>query len=119
MSETSFWFRKGSDLVRSKNSSEPEIANATNYPYVTVINQGDTETMFLESRGIYVDRPFEYIEHSKGNNKEYPLNVHVEYLTSDVTEEVPAKYLPGYDGGKSAVRETLSIESSAHKTGAS
>lgn len=119
MTETSFWSGTESGLQRSKNSPEPEVVNATPYPYATVMHQGHTETMFIEdlaSRGISVDRPVAYIDHTNSESGEYPLKVHLKDWVSGMTEEVPAKYILGCDGGRSAVRQRLNLESSIHQT---
>lgn len=119
MTETSFWSGTESVLQRSKNSPEPEVINATPYPYVTTMHQGHTETMFtkdLASRGISVDRPVAYVDHINSASGEYPLKAYLKDWISGMTEEVPAKYILGCDGGRSAVRQGLAIESSIHQT---
>lgn len=119
MTEASFWFGTKSGLQRSKKSPEMDVINATPYSYVTVMHQGHTESMFIEdlaSRGISVDRPVEYIDHIGSGSREYPLKAHLKDWVSGMTEEVPVKYILGCDGGRSAVRDQLAIESSIHQT---
>ena len=119
LTETSFWSRTETGLQRSKNSPEPDVINATLYPYVTNMHQGHTETMFTEdlaSRGLSVDRPVAYIDHINSGSGEYPLKARLKNWISGMTEEVPAKYILGCDGGRSAVRQRLAIESSIHQT---
>ena len=117
--EISFWLRTESGLQRSKNSPEPEVIHSTPYRYITGMHQGHTESMFSEdlaSRGISVERPVEYIDHIKSGNGEYPLKAHLKNRVSGMTEEVSAKYILGCDGGRSAVRHQLAIESSINQT---
>ena len=118
-SEISFWLGTKSGLQRSKNSPEPEVIHTTPYPWLTTMHQGHTESMFSEdlaSRGIFVDRPLEYIEHTNNERGGYPLNARLKSWVSGMTEEVPVKYILGCDGGRSAVRNRLAIESSTHQT---
>ena len=75
--------------------------------------------MFIEdltSRGISVDRPVAYIDHTNSGNGEYPLKAHLKDWISGMTEEVLVKYILGCDGAVSAIRQHLSIESSVHQT---
>ena len=119
LAETSFWSGTKSGIQRAKSSPEPEVINATPYPYIVAMHQGHTETMFIEdltSRGILVDRPVAYIDHTNGGNEEYPLKAHLKDWISGMTEEIPVKYILGCDGAGSAVRQQLSIESSVHHT---
>lgn len=119
VTEVSFWSGTELGIQRSKNSPELEIINATPYPYIIVMHQGHTETMFIEdlaSRGISVDRPIAYIDHTNSGTGEYPLKAHLKDWISGMTEEVPVKYILGCDGARSAVRQHLSIESSVHQT---
>lgn len=119
LNEISFWFGTKSGLQRSKSSPETEVIHATPYPYITAMHQGHTESIFIEdlaSRGISVDRPVEYIDHMGSESREYPLKAHLKNSVSGMTEEVLAKYILGCDGGRSAVRHQLAIESSIHQT---
>lgn len=119
LTEISFWFGTKSGLQRSKSSPETEVIHATPYPYITAMHQGHTESIFIEdlaSHGISVDRPVEYIDHMGSGSREYPLKAHLKNCVSGMTEEVPAKYILGCDGGRSAVRHQLAIESSIHQT---
>ena len=119
LTETSFWFGTNSGIQRSKESPEQEVIHATPYRYIGVMNQGHTESMFIEdlaSRGISVGRPIEYIDHVNSGSGEYPLKAHVKDWVSGMTEEVPTKYILGCDGGRSAVRNRLAIESSINQT---
>ncbi|KAM0804286.1 FAD binding domain-containing protein [Usnea florida] len=118
MTETSFWSGTKSGITR-KTSPEAEVINATPYPYVVIMHQGHTETMFIEdltSRGILVDRPVAYIDHTNGGKGEYPLKARLKDWISGMTEEIPVKYILGCDGAGSAVRQQLSIGSSVHHT---
>ena len=117
--ESSSWLRTKSGLRRSEWSPEKEVIHATPYPFMTVMHQGHTETMFTEdlaSRGISVDRPLEYIDHTNSGSGEYPLKAHLKNWISGMTEEVPVKYVLGCDGARSAVRNQVAVESSIHQT---
>ncbi|CAF9942513.1 hypothetical protein IMSHALPRED_003856 [Imshaugia aleurites] len=119
LTETSFWMGTKCGLQRSKRSPEPEVIDATPYRYVTAMHQGHTESMFIEdlaSRGISVDRSVAYVDHINSGSGEYPLKTHLKNWISGMTEEVPVKYILGCDGGRSAVRQRLAIESSIHHT---
>ena len=119
LTETSFWLGTKSGLQRSKRSPEPEVIDATPYRYVTAMHQGQTESMFIDdlaSRGISVDRPVAYVDHICSGSAEYPLEAHLKDWISGMTEQVPVKYILGCDGGRSAVRQRLAIESSIHQT---
>ena len=117
--ETSFWFGTKSGLRRSDKSPEYEAIHATPYPFITCMHQGHTETMFSEdlaSRGLFVERPHEYIDHTNSGSGEYPLKAHLKNWISGMTEEVPVKYILGCDGARSAVRNQVAVESSIRQT---
>ena len=113
--ETSFWLGTKDGLHRWKNSPEKETIHGTPYPGVTALHQGHTEAMFIKdlaSRGIFVDRPVEYIDHVIVEGDEYPLRAHLKDWNSGVTEEILTKYIVGCDGARSAVRHHLAVTSS-------
>ena len=117
--EGSFWMGTKSGLRRSERSPEHEVIHPTPYPFLTCMHQGHTETMFIEdlaSRGVSVDRPLEYIDHTNSGSGEYPLKAHLKNWISGMTEEVPVKYILGCDGARSAVRNQIAVESSIRQT---
>lgn len=117
--ETSFWLGTKSGLRRSEKSPEKEIIHATPYQFMTCMHQGHTETIFSEdlaSRGISVDRPLEYIDHTNSGSGEYPLKARLKNWISGMTEEISVKYILGCDGAKSAVRNQVAVESAIHQT---
>lgn len=117
--ETAFWSRQKNELKRAENSPETDIVNSTPYPYIEIMHQGDTETMFngdLAGRGVSVERPVQYIDHKTNEGSEYSLTAYVKDLNSGIIETVPTKFIIGTDGAMSAVRGVLGVTASVHKT---
>ena len=116
--EAAFWSKtEGTELVCTDRG--PEILNATPFPYALVCHQGHTEEIFsneLASHGITIDRPTRFIDHKKIENDDHPLVARLKDENTGVVHEVPTKYILGCDGGGSAVRRDMNIQSDIQQT---
>lgn len=113
--DVAFWdpLPDGKGIGRTGNwPSCPRFID-TRYPFSTLIHQGRIEKVFLdeiEKNGTTVERPWTIVGfHNDGDDMNYPVEVNLKNLNTNVGETVRAKYLFSGEGAKSFVREQLGI----------
>lgn len=113
--DVAFWdpLPEGKGIGRTGNwPSCPRFID-TRYPFSTLIHQGRIEKVFLdeiEKNGTTVERPWTIVGfHNDGEDMNYPVEVNLKNLNTNVGETVRAKYLFSGEGAKSFVREQLGI----------
>lgn len=86
----------------------------TRYPFTALIHQGKIERMFLaeiEKAGTTVQRPWTIIRFdNNGKDEEYPVEVDLKNLDTNVIETIRTRYLFSGEGARSFVREKLGIQ---------
>lgn len=86
----------------------------TRYPFTTLVHQGKIERVFLDEiakAGTTVERPWTIVGfNNDGANAEYPVEVNLKCLDTNVIENVRSKYLFSGEGARSFVREQLGIK---------
>jgi 2-polyprenyl-6-methoxyphenol hydroxylase-like FAD-dependent oxidoreductase len=94
---------------RMGRASMDILRKETNYPFLTMFPQAETERLLiehLETFGVKVERPVELVDFRQDSS-------HVHCQLSDesgTAEELRVDYLLGCDGGKSTVRKKLGLE---------
>ncbi|KAJ9634967.1 hypothetical protein H2204_005922 [Knufia peltigerae] len=113
--EVAFWDpAPGGKIVRTGTwASCPDFLDAR-YPFTALLHQGLIERVLIEdieNNGTHVQRPWTITRFETNNvNPEYPVEVDLKNLDSNVTETVRAKYLYSGEGARSFVRETLGVQ---------
>lgn len=113
--EVAFWDpAPGGKIVRTGTSAScPDFLDAR-YPFTALLHQGLIERVFiedLEKNGTRVQRPWTITRFETNHiNHDYPVEVDLKNLDSNVTETVRAKYLFSGEGARSFVRDTLGIQ---------
>jgi 2-polyprenyl-6-methoxyphenol hydroxylase-like FAD-dependent oxidoreductase len=112
--EVAFWDpAPGGKIVRTGTwASCPEFLDAR-YPYTALLHQGLIERVLIEDvekNGTTIQRPWTITGFETNHrNAEYPVEVELKNLDSNVTETVRAKYLFSGEGARSFVREKLGV----------
>ncbi|EXJ84115.1 hypothetical protein A1O3_04782 [Capronia epimyces CBS 606.96] len=113
--EVAFWDpAPGGKIVRTGTwASCPEFLDAR-YPYTALLHQGLIERVLiedLEKNGTKVQRPWTIKSFETNHaNPDYPVEVGLTNLDSNVTETVRAKYLYSGEGARSFVRDQLGVK---------
>ena len=112
--EVAFWDpAPGDKIVRTGTwASCPEFLDAR-YPFTALLHQGLIERVLiedLEKNGATVQRPWTITRFETNHkNKEYPVEVDLKNLDSNVTDTVRTKYLYSGEGARSFIREQLGV----------
>jgi 2-polyprenyl-6-methoxyphenol hydroxylase-like FAD-dependent oxidoreductase len=113
--EVAFW-DPASDgkIVRTGTSAScPDFLDAR-YPYTALLHQGLIERVLIEDlnkNGTTLHRPWTITRFETNHkNPEYPVEVDLKNLDSNVTDTVRAKYLFSGEGARSFVREQLGVQ---------
>ncbi|RMD40769.1 hypothetical protein DV735_g4371, partial [Chaetothyriales sp. CBS 134920] len=113
--EVAFWDpAPGAGIVRTgTHSSCPKFLDSR-YPFTALLHQGLIERVLIEDiekNGTRIDRPWTITRFETNNaDPDYPVEVDLKNLDSNVTDTVRAKYLFSGEGARSFVREQLKIE---------
>ena len=113
--EVAFWDpAPGGKIIRTGTwASCPSFLDAR-YPFTALLHQGLIERVFiddLEKNGNHVQRPWTIAGFETNNaDPNYPVEVELKSLDSNVTETVQAKYLFSGEGARSFVREQLQVQ---------
>ena len=113
--EVAFWDpAPGDKIVRTGTwASCPSFLDAR-YPFTALLHQGLIERVFiedLEKNGNHVQRPWTISRFETNHaDPDYPVEVDLRNLDSNVTETVQAKYLFSGEGARSFVREQLNVQ---------
>ncbi|KAJ5101988.1 hypothetical protein NUU61_004210 [Penicillium alfredii] len=114
--DVAFWDPKGDNSGICRTGSWPSCPRFidTRYPFTTLVHQGKIERVFLdeiEKAGTTVERPWTISGFkNNGANAEYPVEVDLKCLDTNVIETVRTKYLFSGEGARSFVREQLGIQ---------
>jgi 2-polyprenyl-6-methoxyphenol hydroxylase-like FAD-dependent oxidoreductase len=114
--DVAFWDPKGDGSGIGRTGSWPSCPRFidTRYPFTTLVHQGKIERVFLdeiEKTGTKVERPWTIVGfNNDGANAEYPVEVNLKCLDTNVIENVRSKYLFSGEGARSFVREQLGIK---------
>ncbi|KPI38063.1 Phenol 2-monooxygenase [Cyphellophora attinorum] len=112
--EVAFWDpAPGGKIVRTGTwASCPAFLDAR-YPFTALLHQGLIERVMIDDlrkNGNDVQRPWTITRFETNNvDKDYPVEVDLKNLDSNVTETVRAKYLFSGEGARSFVREQLQV----------
>ena len=112
--DVAFWDPKpGGGIHRTGNwPSCPRFID-TRYPFTMLLHQGKIERVFLDEiarAGTTVERPWTIIGfRTDGGDEEYPVEVELKCLDTNVVEKVRTKYLFSAEGSKSSIRQQLGI----------
>jgi 2-polyprenyl-6-methoxyphenol hydroxylase-like FAD-dependent oxidoreductase len=113
--EVAFWDpAPGGKIIRTGTwASCPEFLDAR-YPFTALLHQGLIERVLIDDlaqNNTQVDRPWTITRFETNHkNSEYPVEVDLKNLDSNVTEIVRAKYLFSGEGARSFVREQLGVQ---------
>jgi 2-polyprenyl-6-methoxyphenol hydroxylase-like FAD-dependent oxidoreductase len=113
--EVAFWDpAPGDKIVRTGTwASCPDFLDAR-YPYTALLHQGLIERVLIEDiekNNTKVQRPWTITRFETNHkNPEYPVEVDLKNLDSNVTDTVRAKYLFSGEGARSFVREQLGVQ---------
>jgi 2-polyprenyl-6-methoxyphenol hydroxylase-like FAD-dependent oxidoreductase len=113
--EVAFWDpAPGGKIVRTGTwASCPSFLDAR-YPFTALLHQGLIERVMIEDlrkNGNNVQRPWTITRFETNNvDSEYPVEVDLKNLDSNVTETVRTKYLFSGEGARSFVREQLKVQ---------
>ncbi|RMZ90591.1 hypothetical protein DV736_g2187, partial [Chaetothyriales sp. CBS 134916] len=113
--EVAFWDPgPGNGIVRTGTHASCPTFLDSRYPFTALLHQGLIERVFIEDiqkNGTHIDRPW-MITRFETNNADpnYPVEVDLKNLDSNVTDTVRAKYLFSGEGARSFVREQLKIQ---------
>ena len=113
--EVAFWDpAPGGKIVRTGTwASCPKFLDAR-YPFTALLHQGLIERVFIDDltkNGQTLERPWTIVDfQNSGKDPEYPVEVDLKNLDSNVIETVQAKYLFSGEGAKSLVREKLGVK---------
>ncbi|KAJ5900884.1 uncharacterized protein N7473_004954 [Penicillium subrubescens] len=114
--DVAFWDPKSDGTGISRTGSWPSCPRFidTRYPFTTLVHQGKIERVFLdeiEKAGTRVERPWTIVGFKNdGADAEYPVEVNLKSLDTNVIENVRTKYLFSGEGARSFVREQLGIK---------
>lgn len=114
--DVAFWDPKADGSGIGRTGSWPSCPRFidTRYPFTTLVHQGKIERVFLdeiEKAGTTVERPWTIVGFKNdGANAEYPVEVNLKCLDTNVIENVRSKYLFSGEGARSFVREQLGIK---------
>ena len=112
--EVAFWDpAPGGKIARTGTwASCPTFLDAR-YPFTALLHQGLIERVFIEDiekNGTKVERPWTIHDfENNGKDPDFPVEVALRGLDSNVIETVKAKYLFSGEGAKSFVREKLGV----------
>ena len=112
--EVAFWDpAPGNKIVRTTTwASCPKFLDAR-YPFTVLLHQGLIERVFIDDlakNGTTVERPWTITGFdNNAKDKDYPVEVDLKSLDSNVVETVKAKYLFSGEGARSFVREKLGV----------
>jgi 2-polyprenyl-6-methoxyphenol hydroxylase-like FAD-dependent oxidoreductase len=94
-------------------ASCPEFLDAR-YPFTALLHQGLIERVLIEDiekNGTTVQRPWTITRFETNHaNADYPVEVELKNLDSNVTETVRSKYLYSGEGARSFIREQLGVQ---------
>ncbi|KAI1981525.1 hypothetical protein LOZ53_006073 [Ophidiomyces ophidiicola] len=114
--DVAFWdpLPNGRGIGRTGNwPSCPDFID-TRYPFTTLLHQGKIERVFLdeiEKAGTIVERPTTIVGFKNdGKNPEYPVEVELKDIDTNVCTKVRTKYLFGGEGARSFIREQQNIK---------
>ncbi|KIX08643.1 uncharacterized protein Z518_03300 [Rhinocladiella mackenziei CBS 650.93] len=113
--EVAFWDPvPGGKIVRTGTwASCPEFLDAR-YPFTALLHQGLIERVLIDDltkNGTTVQRPWTITRFETNHvNSDYPVEVDLQNLDSNVTDTVRAKYLFSGEGARSFVREQLGVQ---------
>lgn len=114
--DVAFWdpLPGGKGITRTGNwPSCPRFID-TRYPFTALVHQGKIEKMFIdeiEKAGTTIERPWTIVDfENNGKDAEYPVEVSLKCLDTNVIENVRAKYLFSGEGARSFVREKLGVK---------
>ena len=113
--EVAFWDpAPAGKIVRTGTwASCPEFLDAR-YPFTALLHQGLIERVLIEDiekNGTKVQRPWTITRFETNHaNPDYPVEVDLKNLDSNVTDTVRAKYLFSGEGARSFVREQLGVQ---------
>uniref|UniRef100_A0A093UTB1 Phenol 2-monooxygenase n=1 Tax=Talaromyces marneffei PM1 TaxID=1077442 RepID=A0A093UTB1_TALMA len=114
--DVAFWdpLPSGKGITRTGNwPSCPRFID-TRYPFTALVHQGKIEKMFIheiEKAGTTIQRPWTIVDfENSGKDAEYPVEVSLKCLDTNVIENVRAKYLFSGEGARSFVREKLGVK---------
>lgn len=114
--DVSFWdpLPDGQGIHRTGNSPSCPGFIDTRYPYTTLLHQGKIEKVFLdeiEKAGTVVERPSTIVGfENDGKDLDYPVEVDLKDLDTNVCTHLRTKYLFGGDGARSSIRQQLGID---------
>lgn len=114
--DVAFWDPKADGSGIGRTGSWPSCPRFidTRYPFTTLVHQGKIERVFLDEikkAGTTVERPWTIVGFKNdGANADYPVEVNLKCLDTNVIENVRAKYLFSGEGARSFVREQLGIK---------
>lgn len=114
--EVAFWDPQdeGKGIHRTGTwASCPKFIDAR-YPFTTLLHQGMIERVFIDDlnvNGTVIQRPWTITGFKNdGADPEYPVEVNLKNMDSNVIETVRSKYLFSGEGARSFVREELGIK---------
>ncbi|KAJ5123194.1 hypothetical protein N7448_009291 [Penicillium atrosanguineum] len=114
--DVAFWDPNGDGTGIHRTGSWPSCPRFidTRYPFTTLVHQGKIERVFIdeiEKAGTRVERPWTiHGFKNDGANADYPVEVQLKCLDTNVIETVRSKYLFSGEGARSFVREQLGIK---------
>ncbi|KAJ5893694.1 hypothetical protein N7495_005385 [Penicillium taxi] len=114
--DVAFWDPKADGTGIARTGSWPSCPRFidTRYPFTTLVHQGKIERVFLdeiEKAGSHVERPWTINGFKNdGANADYPVEVSLKSIDTNVIETVRTKYLFSGEGARSFVREQLGIK---------
>lgn len=112
--EVAFWDpQSGGEIVRTGTSASCPDFLESRYPFTALLHQGLIERVFLADlyqNGTEVDRPWTIARfENNGKDIDYPVEVDLKNLDSNVLETVKTKYLFSGEGARSSIRKQLGI----------
>lgn len=113
--EVAFWdpAPQGKIVRTGTWASCPEFLDAR-YPFTALLHQGLIERVLIEDiekNGTTIQRPWTITAFETNHaNADYPVEVELKNLDSNVTETVRAKYLYSGEGARSFIREQLGVQ---------
>ncbi|KAJ5746257.1 hypothetical protein N7520_011439 [Penicillium odoratum] len=114
--DVAFWDPKHDGTGIGRTGSWPSCPRFidTRYPYTTLVHQGKIERVFLDEinkAGTKVERPWTIVGFKNdGANADYPVEVNLKSLDTNVIENVRTKYLFSGEGARSFIRQQLDIK---------
>jgi 2-polyprenyl-6-methoxyphenol hydroxylase-like FAD-dependent oxidoreductase len=113
--EVAFWDpQSGGKIIRTGTSASCPDFLESRYPFTALLHQGLIERVFLSDlhqNGTEVGRPWTIVRfENNGKDAEYPVEVDLKNLNSNVVETVKTKYLFSGEGARSSIRKQLGID---------